>query len=468
MVLFALSALSGAALFLSDYPVHAWPLQAVALVPFLYALARRAWPVGRTALAGVVLGLSYTVPLLVLLEFPLAMGAGLALVLTALWAVSALGLRVVLRWPPVTGALAAGAVVALVEWANFTLVPVWGTAQCFARVWSAAPFAVQIVSLTGMTGLVFVLVAAQALVAALLIHPPARVRAGVALALVVALPLGWSAWRWRAPTEGIVRVAAMGWVEEDLEARGIRGPFERLRAVYQPYLEEAVRAGASLVVSPEVGFRVRGDERARLFAALGELARRHGVRLAVGVFDLDRDENHLAFVGPDGTVEAVYAKTHLIPFLERYRAGDGRLVEIASAGARLGGMICQDDNFTDLARGYARRRVQIVAVPTFDWAQVKAYHFENSRFRAIENGYGIVRAAANGVSAIVSPRGELLARRDHFTDGPGVIVADLRVGRGGTPYGAAGEWFAFACAALLGGAGAREWRRRARAPGRRL
>lgn len=74
--------------------------------------------------------------------------------------------------------------------------------------------------------------------------------------------------------------------------------------------------------------------------------------------------------------------------------------------------------------------------------------------------YGVVRAASNGINAVISPRGEILARRDHFDEGPGVVQAELRLGKAGGPYAHAGEWLPLTgLAGLLLGA----WRRRRKA-----
>ena len=81
----ALSLLSGLLLFVSDYPVHAWPLQAVALLPLLYALERLCASRKGALLCGLALGLGSTLPLLAVLEFPLLMGVPLALYLSLLW-----------------------------------------------------------------------------------------------------------------------------------------------------------------------------------------------------------------------------------------------------------------------------------------------------------------------------------------------------------------------------------------------
>ena len=142
-----------------------------------------------------------------------------------------------------------------------------------------------------------------------------------------------------------------------------------------------------------------------------------------------------------GSCRLDYEKTHLIALVEGYKKGSGALQSCpVGGGPRVGLMICQDDNFTDLARGYGRAGAALLAVPTNDWKQVKDFHLENSIFRAVENGYAVVRAASNGVSAIVSPRGELLARRDHFRDGPGLILARVALRGGPTPYSLAGDW----------------------------
>jgi apolipoprotein N-acyltransferase len=128
----------------------------------------------------------------------------------------------------------------------------------------------------------------------------------------------------------------------------------------------------------------------------------------------------------------------------------------------IGAMICQDDNFTDLARGYGRDQVPIVAVPTQDWREVAPYHLENSRFRAVENRYTVVRAAVNGTSAIVSPSGRVLARRDHFVDGDGLVVARLPQADGSLRLYSWFDWAPFAWLAVIV---VGVWRARRRAGG---
>jgi apolipoprotein N-acyltransferase len=452
-LLLVLAAASGLLLFLADFPVHAWPLQLVALVPLLVGL-RVARPSRRGALlAGVVLGLCHTVPIAVALEFPPLMGAALAGYLTVFWVAFALGARAVSGWRAPFGPVAVACVAVVVDFVAYSVFPAFGTAQCSARVLAAGPWLVQIVDLGGIFGLVLVTVGAQALAVALALDGERRRATAVTLALWVALPLGYDALAWRRPPVGTVRVAAVGWTYDELARRGLRDHDAVLTQVYEPLLAQAVTQGAKLVVSPEAAFQLRPAEHEPVLARVAALARRHGVTLAFGYIDLGPElrprENHLVFFRPDGSAVGPYLKTHLIPAIERYTAGRGDLVQLPLEGFTLSGMICQDDNFTDLARAVGRRRAHLVAVPSNDWRQVKDYHLSSSIFRPIENRYAIVRGVTNGTSAIVSPRGEVIVRKDHFEEGAGVIVADVPLHRPGSLYSRAGDWVAGAAGLAL-------------------
>jgi apolipoprotein N-acyltransferase len=181
---------------------------------------------------------------------------------------------------------------------------------------------------------------------------------------------------------------------------------------------------------------------------MSQLASRHNIFLVSGYINGIANENRMLFMDNCGTVKSEYTKTNLTLF-EDYNKGDGRIKTLDLNGICLGGMICHDDNYTTLSRTYGQKPASIVAVPTMDWATVKNAHFQNSIHRAIESRYGIVRATFNGISAIISPTGQVLAKKDHFTDGPGIVVADMPVYSCKTFYSLAGNWFVALCFAYL-------------------
>ncbi len=432
---------TGLLLFGSDHPLRWWPLQFVAFVPFWLALAarRRAgqplWPLGAC------LAIGYAAPLL------LVIGIALPIVVAAVasvlqWLLVAMVAGRLLVRGPVRGALAAAGAVTLLELLTWNAVPMFGTAQCFARPLSTAPGVVAFVAWTGVAGVVFASTAVQALLANALTakHRTAPLLVAGCLALAVA---AIDVMRWQRPLGAPLRVAAFGWGADDPPTPS--GTLAMLDGVFA----DAKAKGALLVVTPETGF-VTGDDRDKALRHFGELARRHGITAAFGVWHSPTRDNRIWFFGSDGALAAEYRKTHLTPWLESYAAGDGTLAHAAVGDRALGGMICQDDNFTDLARGYGRSATPLLAVPTNDWLEVRFAHLDNSRFRAIENGYAVVRATSNGISALVSPRGELLASCDHTFVGPQLLTGELPLGDGvATPYARFGDWPMLALGALL-------------------
>jgi apolipoprotein N-acyltransferase len=97
-------------------------------------------------------------------------------------------------------------------------------------------------------------------------------------------------------------------------------------------------------------------------------------------------------------------------------------------GVKVGTLICQDDNFVDIARAYARAGAGLLVVPSFEGpSSVAPYHFENSRLRSIENSVALVRATAQGQSAAFAPGGFLVASRDGMLAGVGVLMTDVPI-----------------------------------------
>jgi apolipoprotein N-acyltransferase len=416
MPLFA-ALVAGLLLCASDHPLRLWWLQLVALVPFWFALstarsARAAWPMGT------LLGIGYAAPLVVAMgPAPPILVAAAANVLQ--WTlVAALAAKLLPRGP-VLGPLAAAAALTLVEVAVWYCVPMFGTAQCFVRPLTAAPWLVGFVAWPGVAGLVFVLAATQAL-AVQAIGGPHRTLPIVSIAAMVALVVGLDIVRWQRPLGPAVTVATIGWNRDS-------GEFDR------DFTGLAARAkdhGAVLLVTPETGVDVGHVPRERSLAWLAGIAKPHALTLAIGVWHGPTHDNRIWFVGPDGALQGEYRKTHLIPWLERYEAGDGTLFHGTVGDSSLGGMICQDDNFTDLARTYGRASTRLLAVPTNDWPKICAFHLENGIFRAIENGYAVARATSGGISALLSPRGEVVQQFDHIERGFGVLTGPLPTGDG--------------------------------------
>jgi len=437
-----ISLAGGAGLFWSQPPRrHNW-LQFPALMALLWAIFSVPSP-GAAALCGLHFALAYVTLQLLELRLHAAISALLALSQSALWTLFALGAAHFGRDEAVIGSVLVASLGAFLTWAEWSLLPLWGTAQNFARGWSRAPQLVQGVALTGVSGAVWCLFLLTELLTRIAMEPREWLRPALALGALVLVvsTLNFFGWK-RENGAPKLRVAAFGWGEYD-------GNFNRDLQVARA-IRQAAEQGAALLVLPEAAFQIA--DRAAFRRTFGNLARTHQIALAVGYFDLERNCNCTDFINARGGVEGRYLKTKLVPIFENYTRGNGEMAGIVIGSAQIGALICQDDNFATGAARYGRAATQILAIPTHDWRAVKDFHSVNALWRGLEFRLGIVKAASGGISLIAAPRGEILARCDHTEVGPQLLVAEMPLGSGQpTLYARLGDAFPVICGlAVLG------------------
>jgi len=144
----------------------------------------------------------------------------------------------------------------------------------------------------------------------------------------------------------------------------------------------------------------------------------------------------MAFDG-EGKLEALYDKTHLVPFgeylpfrktlesiglsaLTRLRGGfeTGRtprpLVDIPGLSTA-GVLICYEVIFPGQVIKAKSRPSLLINLTNDGWfgnTTGPYQHFHNSRVRAVEEGLPLIRSANNGISAVIDPLGRVLDRLD--------------------------------------------------------
>ena len=415
------------------------PIQAVALIPILFVDARGKVKKDTILAAGMYMGLAYTLPQIVYLRLPIIITVILLLHLTVLMMLLNFGWHMLLGKRVIAASFAAGAFLVVIDWLNFTVLPMWGTSQSLARSWSAWPALIQFVSLTGITGIVFALGTLEAITVYAILRPKTRRLLAAVAAVIILAITGVNIALQRNNTKHSIKVAAIGWLLQDdgnsIDPHSAEG-FDELFA--QP-VGRAAAEGAKLVVTGEMAFHLDKHTRVEWMERFGDICKRHDIYLAVGCYDKSDEENRVLFIAPNGEIMAQYTKTHLTPF-EHSNRGDGQLTIVDIDGVRTGALICQDDNFTSLTRDYGRKRVPLMAVPTLDWSTVKDVHLQTTIHRAIESRQAIVRAAINGTSAIISPTGKVLAKSDHFKDGPSMIIAQVPIHSKRTLFARWGHW----------------------------
>jgi apolipoprotein N-acyltransferase len=399
-------------------------LQCVTFIPLLFLLSKRPKFI-LAVIAGIFTGLATALPQVIALKLPAWMAAVLTTEITFFLTVLCLLACWTLKKPTLLGCFVFGASWFLIDWLNYTLIPIWGMAQSFARSWTAYPQCIAFISLTGISGILFVIGTLDALFVRLCTTKEKRFHTLLTLGLliVIIVILDISA-RLQKPT-GTLRVAAAGWTSLD-SLGGFDDPDQKKKELNTLFIEPASKAaaqGAKIFATGEMAFNIYDHNRTQWINLFSEVARKNDLFLIVG-YRGDQG-NSLFFMNPQGQVVAEYLKTYLSPPEWGNKHGNGDLKVIEVDGVKVGGMICHDDNFSRLTRYYGRVKTPLIFSPCWDWEEVKDAHLAAVSARAIECRYAIARSAHNGIAAIISPTGEILARRDTSIEGPGFVIADV-------------------------------------------
>ena len=224
--------------------------------------------------------------------------------------------------------------------------------------------------------------------------------------------------------------------------------------------QQVARAGAKIIVWPEaspVSANILQEDEPALIQQASALAQQEGIYLDMGLAVFLSDSNPPPFlkdeavlIDPTGTVVAKYEKSHLVPFGEQHEVvlGNSKVPLVETPYGRLSTAICFDADFPDLMRQAGQGGADLVLVPGDDWQAIAPQHTYDATFRAIENGFSLVREASNGLSMIVDYEGHVLATSDYFTTDEQTMVASAPTHGVRTIYATIGDLFAWLC--LLG------------------
>ncbi len=400
-------------------------LQLFAFLPMMVILLKNNGKTTDATVAGLYMSLAYVLPQMAYLRMPVVVTIILLVYMTAMLTITCTFIGIVIHRPIIQAALLAGTIAYSIDYINCTILPIWGLAQSFARSWSSYPFIIGFISITGICGVMFILVSLQVLAAHFITQPSNRRKASCVAAITI-LACGITDYLTVPISSQTLKVATIGWVLDETNDNlnpGTEIGFEKL--FIEP-AQEAAKAGAKLISTGELGFYYNKFTASETIGKFTSFAKENNVWLSIGVYDISAKENKVLFVSPEGKVAEDYTKTHLTP-LEPGNKGPGHLKSIEIEGFDIGTMICQDDNFPEQTTTYGRNGTGLLVCPTADWTTVRNAHLQAVRARCIESHYSIVRAAANGISAIIDPGGKIIAKMDHYTEGPGWLIADVPI-----------------------------------------
>ena len=254
--------------------------------------------------------------------------------------------------------------------------------------------------------------------------------------------------------EVATRVMLGAATEEDVT--GIRDRGNQINDDLLARSAREARAGAKIVFWGEAnGFVFKSDEQ-ELVDRASQLARAEGVYLGLGlgVWNEARDkplENKLTLINPEGQVVWESYKAIPIPGSEAAISAldDGLLKTVDTPYGRVSSVVCFDMDFPGLLQQAGSAGVDLLLVPSNDWREIDPWHSHMARFRAIEQGFNLVRHVSLGYSIATDYQGRILGSMDHYTATDRVLLAQVPTEGVRTIYSRIGDSFAWLCGLIF-------------------
>jgi apolipoprotein N-acyltransferase len=446
-------ALAGVAVALSGALLHAgtglhplWWATWLAPLPLAWAAPRLgAWAAAGAAAAAWTAGALNAWGYLRSLHLPLPVALAATLLPALVFAAAVAMLRAFAR----RGAAFRAGLAVPVAWVAYELVQSrlgsQGTFGSLAYSQADALPVLQLASVAGLSGVTFAVLflpcAAALVLSPSLPWPPRRRLAGVALAAAAAV-LGFGLWRLR-PGPPARAAVAVGLAASDLRGNVLPEPADRDGRLLREYLGVAqglARAGARVIVLPEKLAERPGPSPA-LDAAYQALADETGTTVVAGVILGDGPSTlNAARAWRAHAAPAVYRKRHLLPGWEsRFTAGATRLALKDPAGT-WGVAVCKDLDFPATVRDHRDDGLDLLLVPAWDFDQDGWLHARMAVVRGVEGGFGVVRAAKQGLLTVSDARGRILAERSSGAAAPfSTLQAEVPLRGERTLYAAVGD-----------------------------
>jgi apolipoprotein N-acyltransferase len=218
----------------------------------------------------------------------------------------------------------------------------------------------------------------------------------------------------------------------------------------------APHLGADVIVWPEAALPALERDLRPYLDALHARARRSGTDLVMGLLRRDPDTGaYYNAMAAFAAQEQWYYKRRLVPFGEYFpvpaavrewlrlmnlpysdfESGDDDQAPLQAAGELLAPTICYEDAYASEQLALVRRSTLLVNVTNDAWfgdSTAPHQHLDISRMRSLETGRPMLRAANDGVTALIAHDGTLQGALPQFV--PGVLEGVVEPRTGLTPY----------------------------------
>jgi apolipoprotein N-acyltransferase len=313
-----------------------------------------------------------------------------------------------------------------------------------------------------------------------------RVIAGVAFVALWAVGFALHGIEWTQSFGKPIEVAVVqGAVPQD--EKWIAGNQDSIIALYETRTREA--HGADIIFWPESAIPDIANNHIHVYREVYEEASAHGSSLIMGTLRAEEnprtgeEEYYNSVLAMDKGTEGVewHDKYHLVPFVEffpvpqfvrswlrlmslpysDFNRGAAQQTPLSAAGQKVAAGVCYEDAYGATLLPVMDTATMLANVTNDSWfghSTARHQHLQISRLRAMETGRPMVRAANDGISAVIDSQGRVIASAPEYE--ANVMRSKVQPRIGLTPYARIGNGPVICVALVFSLAGAYFGRRR--------
>jgi apolipoprotein N-acyltransferase len=213
---------------------------------------------------------------------------------------------------------------------------------------------------------------------------------------------------------------------------------------YIQQISSLAKQGAHYILFPEKVLHVNKIQKDSLLSVFNDAATQLNATIIGGLATKEDStwRNLVEFIPPSGVVQQYQKRFHVKGFEGHFQRGNkvGILHDVPFVG---GIAICKDMDFPQWLRNY--KDVDLLFVPAWDFVQDGWLHSRMAVLRGVENGYTIVRAGRQGRLTVSDYRGKVTAEANCENGNTQSLLAQAPVYHVDTIYSKWGDWFGWLC-----------------------
>ncbi len=344
----------------------------------------------------------------------------------------------------------------IMEWIQYTFTPLasWGVA---AYTMHDNVSLIQMVSLFGLAGLSFLIYWVNVSITNIIIKGKTSISTFQLPLIMLFLLIAFGSIRYDISKGNGIDSVAVAAVGTDSKASGLPLPSkestEHTRTALFKRTRTAADGGAKIISWNEAAIFIMPEDENEWINSIKELAAELNITLVASyVTPISqsplRYENKYQFIDSSGKITHTYLKHQPVPG-EPAVQGKSPLKVADIKGTKVAAAICYDYDFPYLAKGYGELGADMVILPSSDWRGIDPVHTEMAAFRAVEQGHSVLRSTRFGLSAAITPYGEMVSQMSSFDNNDKIMFSQLPSKGVPTLYSVVQDSFVYLCIGFL-------------------